>query len=197
MVYRRETYAAFLVPIPIALIGCSPDLAVAQNGLDGAISSEVSDQSAPGEAEADSPIESSTPDGASLQACEADAGSPPSSDAAACFIDLNQYDRSCSLDSDCVFTVELGCTRNQNGVRGGPMVVHGGNFCDGCICNAGLAINRNAVAQYVADVSRTPEGSGQVALPVCNCPASPPGTPMCVNGMCGLSDGILDAGFAE
>jgi hypothetical protein len=124
----------------------------------------------------------------SVVRCEGGAGADVGPDAAACFIDLNQYDRSCSVDSDCVATVELSCAMYQNRPRGLNLYVRGGSFCDGCNCNTGAAINRSAVAQYVADVSRTPEGSGQVAFPVCGCPPTPPPTISCNSGLCGLSD---------
>ena len=117
--------------------------------------------------------------------CEGRAGGAVSPDAAACFIDLNQYDRSCSVDSDCVSTVELRCAVYENAFPLTNLYVRGGNFCDGCNCNQGTTINRSAVAQYVADVSGTPEGSGQVAFPICSCPPSPPpGTASCISGSC-------------
>jgi hypothetical protein len=117
--------------------------------------------------------------------CEADAGPAVNPDAAACMIDLDPYDQSCSVDSDCVSTIDLGCAVYTNSQPLRPLYVHGGNFCNGCNCNTALGINRSAVAQYVADVSRTPEGSGQAPFPICNCPLTPPpGTPSCVDGSC-------------
>jgi hypothetical protein len=116
--------------------------------------------------------------------CDAGMGAPVSPDAGACFIDFTQYDRSCSSDSDCVSTVTLPCAVYTNGARLSEVYVHFGTFCDGCNCNGGAAISQRAVAQYIADVSRTPEGSGQIAFPICNCPPPPPATPMCKNGSC-------------
>jgi hypothetical protein len=75
--------------------------------------------------------------------------------------------------------------------------VRGGNFCDGCNCNVGDAISQSAIAQYIADVSRTPQGSGQVAFPVCNCPPTPPSTALCKNGSCALAAGTADPGVSE
>jgi hypothetical protein len=130
--------------------------------------------------------------------CEAGAGAAVSADAAACSIDLSQYDRTCSVDSDCVSTVELSCAVYQDSRPVSNIYVRGGNFCDGCNCAAGFAINTSAVAQYVADVAGTPQGSGQVAFPVCNCPPTPPpGVTGCNDGFCGLSAGATDAGASE
>lgn len=129
-------------------------------------------------------FDAASADGEAGVRCEAGAGGPVSPDAAACFIDLNQYDRSCSIDSDCVWTVELSCAVNQNSVSLTSLYIRGGNFCDGCNCNMPAGINRSAVAQYVADVSRTPEGSGQVAFPICNCPPPPPTRGCCQAGQC-------------
>jgi hypothetical protein len=66
--------------------------------------------------------------------CEAGAGPALSPDAAACFIDLNQYDRSCSVDPDCVSSVEVSCAVSTLVPN---VYVRGGNFCDGCNCNTG------------------------------------------------------------
>jgi hypothetical protein len=119
--------------------------------------------------------------------CEAGAGAGAavSPDASACSIALDQYDRSCSVDSDCVSTVEVSCAVYENAVPATSIFVRGGDFCGGCNCAMGFAINRGAAAQYAADVSATPQGSGQVAFPICNCAATPPPGPLCVNGMCG------------
>jgi hypothetical protein len=123
--------------------------------------------------------------------CEAGVvGAPVSPDAGACFIDITQYDHSCSVDSDCVSSVELNCAVWQGGFiprRGVNLFVGGGDFCGNvCNCDLGGAISRSAVAQYLADVSRTPVGSGQVPIPICNCPPPPPlPNQLCVNGSCG------------
>lgn len=119
--------------------------------------------------------------------CVGEAGSPcepglvaaVSPDAGACFIDLNQYDRSCSSDSDCVSAVTLPCSANPTG----DLYVRGGNFCDyGCNCPPGTPISHDAVPQYIAAVLRAPISSGQ-SVP-CNCPPPPPSYPKCMNGSC-------------
>jgi hypothetical protein len=134
--------------------------------------------------------------GGSGPRCEGGAGAPVSPDAAACFIDLAKYDSSCAVDSDCVSTVELSCAVNQTSTPVENLYVRGGNFCNGCNCNTGIAINRSAVQQYIADVSATPEGSGEVAFPICNCPPTPPvATPICVNGSCSPSP--VDSGLGD
>jgi hypothetical protein len=111
--------------------------------------------------------------------CDAGAGAAVSADAAACFIDISQYDRSCSSDSDCVSKITPPCSADPAAV----LYVRGGNFCDdGCNCPPGTPISQSAIAQYTADVSRLPKSSGQ-SVP-CNCPPAPPSGPKCVNGSC-------------
>jgi hypothetical protein len=118
--------------------------------------------------------------------CEPGPGVAVSPDAGACLINFSQYDRSCSSDSDCVSTVTLPCAVYTNGGHPPAVYVRGGNFCDGCNCSLELTISQSAVAQYIADVSKTPEGSGQVEFPICMCAPPPPSNPKCMNGSCVL-----------
>jgi hypothetical protein len=178
------------------IAGCTA--ATVPIGIDGA----VGDGSSPTDAATESAtgavsrLDGSMSDAGEMQSgprCEGGAGTPISADAAACLIDLAQYDRSCAVDSDCVSTVELSCAVYQTSLPVVTFYVRGGNFCDGCNCNPGLAINQSAVQQYIADVSATPQGSGQVPFPACNCPPTPPvGIPLCINGSC--SPGPADSG---
>lgn len=99
-------------------------------------------------------------------------------DAAACFISAANYDQSCSADTDCISTVTV------PGLRG-DVYVHFGNYCKQiCLYCGGddSTISKNAVAQYVADVSKTPAGSGEVPVDLCSCKAFL--APKCVNGSC-------------
>jgi hypothetical protein len=189
---KRETRSSMRsriqwVLLPLAMSGCTSgmpagrgvELTDAQS--DAALQADANGQAdAAGQRDAGG-VEASVP-------CEAGASTTVSSDGGACFIDLNRYDRSCSVDSDCVSTIDLGCAVPR-------LYVRGGDFCDGCNCNTGSAINQSAVAQYIADVSGTPEGAGQIAFPVCNCPpTAPPAASACIRGTCG---GVADAGFSE
>jgi hypothetical protein len=116
--------------------------------------------------------------------CDADAGAAVSPDAAACLIDLNQYDRSCSSDSDCVSQVPFPCSAVPTAV----LYVRGGNFCDyTCNCPPGSPISQSAVAQYIADVSGTPHIS--VRSVDCSCPPTRAYYPKCMNGSCVIAPG--------
>jgi hypothetical protein len=112
-------------------------------------------------------------------------------DAAACFIDISKYDRSCSVDSDCVAQVPFGCSS-------GSLYVRGGAFCErSCNCPAvAVGINRNDVAQYLSDISMAPVYLGQIPLhPPCSCPDVPPSTlSWCGNGVCWGAVSVGDAG---
>jgi hypothetical protein len=67
-------------------------------------------------------------------------------DAGNCLIEPSDYNRSCSAAADCV-------------TQAGVFPVQFGDFCqpDTCWCGGGT-INRDAVAQYIGDVSKTPWG---------------------------------------
>jgi hypothetical protein len=107
------------------------------------------------------------------------------SEAAACFIDTSNYGQSCSVDSDCVGMVNAPQGRLQ---------VQSGNYCKPmCICG-GEAINRQSIAQYVTDVSKTPLGSGSIPNPDCFCPLG--AAACCQNGLCadGCYGSLDDAG---
>lgn len=103
--------------------------------------------------------------------------STPSVDAAVCFIEAANYDRSCSTDTDCVDRVA---------VPGQPedFFIQFGNYCTSiCVyCGGNGTISKNAVAQYVADVSKTPLGLGEVSVGICSCKAVL--APKCMNGSC-------------
>jgi hypothetical protein len=109
---------------------------------------------------------------------------------ASCFIDRASYDQSCASDSDCIAQVTL---PNMESLR-----VQYGNFCQNqgvCFCGGG-AVGRMSVAQYIADVSKTPIGSGELPIIACSCATSPPTT--CQNGTCGPpipSQAVGDAGM--
>jgi hypothetical protein len=173
--WRRTPWVLF----PLAMAGCSATTTAA--GTD----SGTEDVTA---APADAAPQADAGEPEARPGCPASAGEAVGSDAAACFIDLTQYDRSCATDSDCVSSVELPCAVWPNSVPVQPVYVRGGDFCDGCNCSTGATIGRSAVVQYVADLARTPQGSGQVAFPPCSCPPAPPPAAgaQCVNGSCRL-----------
>jgi hypothetical protein len=95
----------------------------------------------------------------------------------------SNYDDTCAVDNDCIALTSGG-------------VVFFGNWCGTeCPCVNG-AINRDSEAQYVADVARTPIGTGAVRPPSCGCPNA--GVPCCQAGRlslsCGGSSANPDAG---
>jgi hypothetical protein len=174
--WRRTPWVFF----PLAIAGCGATTTAA--GTDSGAGADVTAAPADAALQADAGVAEGRP------GCPAVAAAAVRLDAAACFIDLAQYDRSCATDSDCVSSVELPCAVWPNSLPVQPVYVHGGDFCDGCNCSTGATIGRSAVAQYVADLSMTPQGSGQVAFPPCSCPPAPPPPvgPQCVDGSCRL-----------
>jgi hypothetical protein len=129
---------------------------------------------------------------------EADEADSEASDAAACVINTSNYDQSCSTASDCVTQVDL----NPNKV-GDTWNVQSGNYCKPmCICGGGT-ISKNGVAEYVADVSKTPLGSGEIPFEYCGCPASI--LACCQQGLCvpcsstgvGPGEGLPDTGASS
>lgn len=103
-------------------------------------------------------------------ACAAEAGSPA--------IAASSYDRSCQVDSDCV-------------------AIGVGDPCYPCevLCPGTAAINTSSMAQYTADVARSPAGGGHVA---CSCPLYDPASACCSAGACAPHClGPLDAGYAD
>lgn len=90
-------------------------------------------------------------------------------DGAACFILASNYDQSCAVDSDCIGTA-------------GEFAVQFGNYCTKMCTCGGDAINKASASQYVADVSRTPLGSGALGQVVCSCGFEVP--PCCQSGRC-------------
>lgn len=114
----------------------------------------------------------------------ADAASSPmssESDGGACVIVAGRYDRSCAVDTDCVWYV------------GRAAVVFGDYCMPICVTCPGGAINARAAAQFSADVSMTPLGSG--AIPVSSCGCIGASGPCCRSGQCSIScEPQLDAG---
>jgi hypothetical protein len=107
-------------------------------------------------------------------------------DGAACFINTSNYDQSCSVDSDCVTQVDLNPSKLDDYWK-----VQSGNYCKTmCICG-GDTISKSAVAQYTADVSKTPLGSGEIPYVPCSCAVGLPHC--CQHGLCALC-GSVDAG---
>ncbi len=99
-------------------------------------------------------------------------------DAGCTEIEASSYDESCKSDSDCV-TVNVGST------------------CSACVFACGQnvgAINAGAMAQYTADVAKTPAG----AIP-CFCPTGGLGVPCCRSGQChaGNECSSLDGSTAD
>jgi hypothetical protein len=87
------------------------------------------------------------------------------SDAAACFIEATNYDQSCSVDSDCVPGIQSG------------------DYCQSIDYSCGQeTINKNSLAQYMADVAKTPVGSG--AIPELEASCGFMGPPCCTAGHC-------------
>jgi hypothetical protein len=100
---------------------------------------------------------------------EANADSPSMGQ---CTIKASAYDLSCSMDSDCVASVgrfALDFT-----------IV---DYCvPACLCGMS-AINRKSAEQYLADISRTPLGSGAPTLCLC---ADNSSGPCCRAGICSV-----------
>lgn len=102
-------------------------------------------------------------------------------DAGRCLIQASDYDQSCSVDSDCVTKVISGAGFLSK-ETGGDFIVTFGNFCSPmCLCGPG-AISQKSVSQYVADVSKTPLGTGAVPLEACFCDEL--GILCCQSGQC-------------
>jgi|HubBroStandDraft_2_1064218.scaffolds.fasta_scaffold17668_3 hypothetical protein len=100
-------------------------------------------------------------------ACAAEAGSAP--------IVASSYDQSCQTDSDCV------------GIGVGDPC-----YPCGVVCPGAAAINASSLAQYMADVLRSPAGKGDF---VCNCPLYSPSSVCCNAGTCAPSClDLVDAG---
>ncbi len=158
-------YVTFLVGT-----SCGGETRLEGRGSDAAILTDVADAASSGiEAGSDS----NAPDGNAFD---------DDIDAAACYISASNYDQSCSVDSDCVAVIEGA----EGGIGAFGLVVQSGNYCQPlCMCG-GQAINKGAVAQYVADVSKTPVGSGAIKTPPCFCPSVSP------TGCCGDGGRCLD-----
>jgi hypothetical protein len=84
-------------------------------------------------------------------------------DSGPCMISASNYDQSCNVDTDC-------------------WEVSSGDYCS-AICRCGTsAINVEALAQFNADVSKTPRGSGALGNVSCYCPFL--WGPCCRQGKC-------------
>jgi hypothetical protein len=91
-------------------------------------------------------------------------GGYSATDQMACTLSPSNYDTSCSTESDCVG-------------------VAFGNFCASSTCAcATMYISRNALAQYMADFSRTPTGMESAKAGPCYCPLL--NAPCCQAGQC-------------
>jgi hypothetical protein len=70
-------------------------------------------------------------------------------------------------------------------------MISAGDYCvAGCLCG-GSAISATALAQFNADVAKTPLGSGAVQELPCNCPAE--FAPCCRQGQCVAGSACLAA----
>jgi hypothetical protein len=85
-------------------------------------------------------------------------------DATSCMILESNYNQSCTYDNDC-------------------LVVATGDYCVSRCFSGNGAISAAGLAQFNADVAKTPAGSG--AIPPGGCPPGPNiGNPCCVSGVC-------------
>lgn len=115
-----------------------------------------------------------------VTALSPDTGPDAGPDGGICEIAASAYNETCSTDDDCV-----------NGQ--GSVSVDFGDYCTSfCSCPV-YAINRADLARFVADVSRTPLGSGAISPPVCSC--IPAAAPCCRQGMC--TEECVDFGGAD
>lgn len=104
-----------------------------------------------------------------------------------CSIERSNYNKSCSSDSDCVRVAD-------------NIPVDFGDYCQWLCRCGGDAINQSSVAQYVADVSRTPLGSGTVGGPAMGCSCGFAGPACCLQGQCTAGTGCLgttDSGVTD
>jgi len=121
---------------------------------------------------------------ASTSTSSSGASSPTGAfDAAACTILASNYDQSCTVDTDCVR-------------------VAAGDYCgDECLCGGESTINVGALAQFNADVAKTPIGSDAVegVGADCGCPAEIDNAPCCQGGQCvvGMCPETVDAAPAN
>ena len=166
-----------------------------------------------------SPLDDSGADGSTSGAKpDASMGSGGEASVGSCTVDTAQFDHSCSVDSDCVDSVDY----PYAGLGPGSIPVAFGDYCtqDACHnCSTGEVINKKDVPAYVADLRGTPVGSGSILSAVCSCPARPPAAPCCQQGtctecvpdggdgysgaayieagvLCGVDSGVIDSGDA-
>ena len=125
-----------------------------------------------------SPPDATEDRGPNVRGFSGDSNIGAESDGMSCFLDTSRYDQSCSVDSDCI--AEIGDAGLSLGA--GTLIVQSGDYCRTmCLCPTD-AISRSAVAEYVADVARTPLGSGSVSPQFCNCGVTY--FPCCLRGHC-------------
>jgi hypothetical protein len=138
------------------------------------------------------PVDGGSAEGSSGDSGASDAINP------ACLIDAASYDHSCTTDKDCVSEVMYGAEVSSNGAHSVSIPVASGNYCiSRCNCAGSEVIGMGGVAPFIADVSRTPLGSGQVPLSICSCPVPVPiPSGICEQGFCGgvRTGGLGDAG---
>jgi hypothetical protein len=119
----------------------------------------------------------------------------------ACIINASQFGHSCSVDSDCVDSVEY----PYPGLGPGTIPVSFGNYCDSdeCHnCSTGETISESAVSAYVATLHATLAGSGVIAPITCSCTARVAEVPCCQGGNCmectpDGGSGYSGAGYVE
>jgi hypothetical protein len=128
--------------------------------------------------------EASVPDASVVEVGGREASVLVGSDAAACFIEATNYDQSCSVDSDCVGT-------------GNGYSIQSGNYCQPMCIDCGReTINKKSLAQYMADVSKTPLGSGAFPQEAeCGCPLIL--APCCMGGHCTPGDQCPEIMFVD
>jgi hypothetical protein len=117
-----------------------------------------------------------------------DAGSSADAyrDPDSCFIETADYSQACMTNADCVSYVPLTSAVTPNGIHYASIPVFSGDYCESrCACSGSEMIGKAAVAQFVADVSKTPLGSGDIPFAVCSCPVPVPfPTVVCQDGYC-------------
>jgi hypothetical protein len=143
--------------------GCGGNLAV-NGGADASSTSDAS--SAMVDASSDSPDVDASSDSPDLDGPSVDGSGDAGADmySGPCTISASNYDQACNVDSDCA-------------------EVSSGDYCSATICRCGgSVVNVGALAQFNADVSKTPLGSGALMGATCGCAV--PGGPCCRQGMC-------------
>jgi hypothetical protein len=101
----------------------------------------------------------------------ADASTDAATDVRVCPFVASNYPQSCTVDTDC-------------------SVVTSGDYCSSqCMCG-GSPINTTGLAQFNADISATPLGSGAIPVASCGCPVF--GRVCCLSGTCKIDSFACD-----